>query len=419
MHRKTSKGLLSVLIGRTLVSAAADGLELRQLQVIHRHGDRTPITPLADRKFWQGVLPSQEERDGIEAGTNTLRVEGFVPHPAAGDGVFGTLTARGLEQMRLGGANLRDMYPDFLPKAASREEVIVYSTDFPRTIQSVQALLQGLFPPAERSAPIEIDATRTDLMIPDPVPRRTTEQVEREAAVLGGEAVLAHAAEVEPLRRRYSEVLRDAQTLDPVAYEMSGAGAGDDADGGHLLSWNKLAELMKCMHAYGRLPDGLSEDDVKQASAAGAHRWTALMRDPRIAQLAMGHMAADVVSAACDARGATAAKDSSMAPKLVVWSGHDSTLFGLLALFALDAPVAWPPYAAQLHVEVLEEVDGWPGRARGWYLRFSLNGEVLKCGLGCSKGAEPVDVVSLDDVEVAVFGAPRATLTKMLDQMIY
>ena len=161
MSRRTAGGLFSALIGlhlkRTFVSAAAD-LELRHLQVIHRHGDRTPITPLADRKFWQGVLPSQEECDGLEASTKIVRDDGAIPHPAAGDGTFGTLSARGVQEMRLVGANLRDMYPGFLPGAASPEEVHVYSTDFPRTVQSVQALLQGLFPIAERSAPIDIDA---------------------------------------------------------------------------------------------------------------------------------------------------------------------------------------------------------------------------------------------------------------------
>ena len=284
---------------------------------------------------------------------------------------------------------MRAKYPDFLPAVASPEEVHVYSTDFPRTIQSVQALLQGLFPPATRERPIAIDATRTD-MIPDPVPRRTREQEEREAAVLRSEAVLAHAAAVEPYRRRYSKILRDAHALDPVAYELSGTGAGDEADGGFLLSWNKLAELMKCLYAYERLPDHLTEGDVLRASAVGAERWAALMRDSRIAELAMGDMAADIVTAA---RGA--ATSGHVAPKLVVWSGHDSTLFGLLAVFALDAPVAWPPYAAQLVLEVLEETSGRE-RPCGWYVRFKLNGEVLRCSLGCT--GEPVAIVPLDDV---------------------
>ena len=51
---------------------------------------------------------------------------------------------------------------------------------------------------------------------------------------------------------------------------------------------------MKCLHAYHRLPDGLTPDDVRRASEAGAHRWTAIMRDSRIARLAMGEMATEI-----------------------------------------------------------------------------------------------------------------------------
>ena len=112
--------------------------------------------------------------------------------------------------MRAGGRGLRDAFPGFLPAEASRDTLRVYSTDFPRTIQSVQALLQGLYP--ARREPILIDATRSEWMIPDPVPRATVEQAEREAAVLRSEAVRAHAAALEPLRVRCSDVLRDTRT---------------------------------------------------------------------------------------------------------------------------------------------------------------------------------------------------------------
>ena len=399
--RSLMSALMSLQLKRSLVYAAGDGLELRHLQVVHRHGDRTPITPLADREFWNSVLPSHGTSDQLAVGTNIIRKSGSVPHPAAGDGVFGTLSARGVEQMRMAGAQLREMYAEFLPATPSHEEVRVHSTDFPRTIESVQALLQGLFSPHERrQRPIEIDATRSDRMIPDPVPRATTEQAQLEAAVLRSDAVLAHAAEVEPLRQRYSQVLRDAHTLDPAAYELSGTGAGDETDG-YTLSWNKLAEVMKCLHAYHRLPDGLTPDDVRRASEAGAHRWTAIMRDSRIARLAMGEMATEIVTKACDAAHGAAHDGDAPASKLVLWSAHDSTFFGLLAIFDLDAPVAWPPYAAQLHIELLEEVRG-RDRPCGWYVRFSLNGEVLCCALDDS--AEPTAVTSLDGITFAVLG---------------
>lgn len=195
----------------TVASAAvatAESLQLRQLQVIHRHGDRTPITPLADRAFWSSVLPSEAELASLEDGTTVLRLSDSKPHPASGDGLFGTLSLRGVRMMREVGAELRRTYPSLLHEdlPLSADDVRVHCTDFPRTVQSVQALLQGLCPLEQRGEPIPIDCSLSDAMIPDPVPRATEEQAACEAAVLRSDAVLRHAAEVEPLRLRYSQV---------------------------------------------------------------------------------------------------------------------------------------------------------------------------------------------------------------------
>ena len=193
----------------TVASAAvatAESLQLRQLQVIHRHGDRTPITPLADRAFWSSVLPSEAELASLEDGTTVLRPSDSKPHPASGDGLFGTLSLRGVRMMREVGAELRRTYPSLLHEdlPLSADDVRVHCTDFPRTVQSVQALLQGLCPLEQRGEPIPIDCSLSDAMIPDPVPRATEEQAACEAAVLRSDAVLGHAAEVEPLRLRLS-----------------------------------------------------------------------------------------------------------------------------------------------------------------------------------------------------------------------
>lgn len=130
-------------------------------------------------------------------------------------------------------------------------------------------------------------------------------------------------------------------------------GAGDEASapqGGGVpgpLSWNKLAEVLKCLQAYEQLPPSLTDEDVREASAAGAYRWSALMAERRLAHLAMGAMAAAIMSAASEAAEG-ACENDVVARRLHVWSGHDSTLFGLLAAFELDAPSAWPPCAPPL-----------------------------------------------------------------------
>jgi hypothetical protein len=61
----------------------------------------------------------------------------------------------------------------FLPESYDPGSIVVWSTDFPRTIQSVQALLYGLYPPETRQGhTIPIDTRNTDDMHPDPHPRQ-------------------------------------------------------------------------------------------------------------------------------------------------------------------------------------------------------------------------------------------------------
>ena len=167
-------------------------LKLKKLIYVHRHGDRTPITPLSDVSFWESTLPDQFTRTGISSATTvttsstkylpqSLRSSPPAKHKAGGGPVFGMLTSLGILQCVKLGNSIRDEIAtaNLTTSPLAPKHVKVYSTNFPRTITSVQALLTGLFPepPAE---PIAIDASYTNIMIPDPQPRNSVEQAELE-----------------------------------------------------------------------------------------------------------------------------------------------------------------------------------------------------------------------------------------------
>ena len=149
--------------------------------LVHRHGDRTPITPMADRDFWASKIPRPTVINALGAGSRVLRSDAqrkAGTHVAAGDGVFGTLTERGLDQMRSVGSVLRRRLLDLgFGHTLARRSVRVWSTDFPRTVQSTQAMLSELLDDEnEDETVLEIDVTHSDMMIPDPNPRHTAEQ---------------------------------------------------------------------------------------------------------------------------------------------------------------------------------------------------------------------------------------------------
>jgi Histidine phosphatase superfamily (branch 2) len=142
-----------------------------QVQVIHRHGDRSPITPLQDEAYWQSQLIPETTLTKIAQHTRLKTGKNNSPntHTAQGRGPFGKLTELGLLQMVQVGSELREQLVDtadhhhhdhattileehsghqLQPFLFTRQRPFhpqqhlrVYSTNFPRTIQSVQGLL--------------------------------------------------------------------------------------------------------------------------------------------------------------------------------------------------------------------------------------------------------------------------------------
>lgn len=131
---------------------------LKKLVVTHRHGDRTPITPLRDTDYWNSTLVDPKTLQEIAEPTRVLHGAIEATHVGAGQGPYGKLTKLGLSQMTQLGHLLRETYVRY--RKLTPSDVQIFSTDFPRTLQSAQALLTGLFP--ERITNITIDATKTN-----------------------------------------------------------------------------------------------------------------------------------------------------------------------------------------------------------------------------------------------------------------
>jgi acid phosphatase len=365
-----------------------------QVQILHRHGDRTPITPLTHEDFWASTLVAPDLLAKIEEGTNCIRREALV-HKAHGRGPFGKLTQLGLFQMIDVGTTLReelcsdsdsDSDCDFKPDAngdlyhsslwnPSRplhsKDIRILCTDFPRTIQSVQGLLVGFFPDGLEET-IEIDCSHTSWMIPDPQPRRNQEQEELEAQLASRPHMLEREADMLPLAIRCTDAVR--HMLGEGAFGMA-FGIGEDnnsnqPDEGRVLPWAQLAEITKCLQVRNLLPESITAEDQEALSAHCAWRWFESLHHPRLSYLAMHKFTHTILHSM---------NHHDTEPILTIYSAHDSSLIALMCAFRLEQPSVWPEYGSYLKMELLEVTSADQGEGEEEYVvRFYLNGSLLR-----------------------------------------
>lgn len=404
---------------------------LIQVQVVHRHGDRTPITPMKDESFWRGTLPSPALLTKLADGTSIKRdndSNGGSAHAAGGRGPFGKLTQLGLLQMVEVGSRLRDqLFLDtgddtdhnvddegniflkkgrlFTPNAPLHPNNLkIKSTDFPRTVQSVQALLLGLFPDGlPDNSQIEIDARHTDKLIPDPQPRTSVEQMELEKSLSQRQYLLDREGTLKSLVVKLSKELKPFVSDDATKISF---GIGEEGDAGlkeeRPLSWSQLSEIMTCLKVRDLLPGSITQEEFQTTTTHSAWKWFENLKDSRLSYLAMKSFMDFIMGTLQQARNQ---EDTSM---LHIYSAHDSSLIGLMCAFRLQQPSQWPEYGSFLTIELYEADSAMchnnMDNEKEYYVRFALNNNVLKStwGLGEGEYLEPKDMIPLDHLETSI-----------------
>ena len=142
------------------------GLSLVQVQILTRHGDRSPIhwfrSPVYnDTAIWNCKIDrlSYENYENRYTTQNRLTSERFMPGRQAnlGNCGLGSLTQKGANQHIQNGELFRTMYVDtakFLSEKWDDKSVYVRSGDEIRLVESAQSILVGLYPP-QKDNPIE------------------------------------------------------------------------------------------------------------------------------------------------------------------------------------------------------------------------------------------------------------------------
>eukprot|EP00814_Leptocylindrus_danicus_P014005 CAMPEP_0116013360 /NCGR_PEP_ID=MMETSP0321-20121206/5683_1 /TAXON_ID=163516 /ORGANISM="Leptocylindrus danicus var. danicus, Strain B650" /LENGTH=375 /DNA_ID=CAMNT_0003482901 /DNA_START=164 /DNA_END=1291 /DNA_ORIENTATION=- len=367
---------------------------------------------MKNEEVWKGVLPEKEILEKISKGTKVLREGEEMAHGASGFGCWGKLSSLGVLQMiKLGDRLREDLHSIngiFSTDQLKTQNLRVVSTDFPRTIQSVQCLLVGLFPDGVPNGEcIEIDVRHTNKMIPDPQPRRYKLQEDLEKELAMHPDIIRKEEEMYDLAVQVSKALVDVLADGASAVSF---GIGEEKEGvndsnvpgvnaAKPLPWGQLSEITKCLRVRNLLPVEISHEMQEKISEHAAWRWFSMLRHPILSSIAMDTMVSEIIQNAHKGRDG----NEEFYP-LHIYSAHDSTLIGLMCALRLEQPSQWPEYASALKIEIFEVECEEENNSSGFkrirrYCRFSLNDTILSCTVG---GASS-EAVCLDELSSVLY----------------
>ena len=331
-----------------------DAARLERVQLMFRHGDRTPITATAEdcaeapRAWATMTLDAARARALCARGDVRASWRDALYH--RGEAWEGQLTTRGHAQMTaLGREIIREwliegcgfLSSDF--RAVVREgEVKVRSTAVRRCVQSAQSALVGGWGEdddrtdgshAGASAQLEIEVRAKEHESMFPKPGSACERLN----VLFKEAY-------EPAERASREAFADAPHLARI---RDGMEAQRNTRVGLTMVWDPL----QCRVNHGMaLPEGVRESDVAELLTMMERRHFTLFSDAEAAALVGGRLLREIC-------------DEMVSPekfKLSIYSGHDSSLIALFAALGVlgEGVRTWPKTASSLIFETWRMRDG-------------------------------------------------------------
>ncbi|KAG2769718.1 hypothetical protein PC129_g1012 [Phytophthora cactorum] len=349
-------------------------LRLRQLQVVHRHGDRTPLINIykgsvnarseeEEALLWGRQLPAPSKlaqlrsKFSVHLGGETKT--SFQQRP------FGYLTTRGIEQMTKRGDRLRGFCTkeELQLDEVSLEQVKIFSNAYTRTQLSVQALLTGMLrDQPQLSPPVSVLPPEQDIINTYPI---FPEIMQMKA----------------DLERDNAEFAAREHEMAPIKQELTRLFPAVES-GQIPFTWLTAADYFVCRrsHQVPYIPGTEVHGDATERHLG--FRFHQFYSHRTILKLVAGSLMHNVLR-----EMQKALWDHSESKKIVIYSGHDVSLLSVLR--TMDAEVAndtsfWPEYSSALALELLEDENG------SFFVCARLNGEVLAIG-EAPDGLYPVD----------------------------
>lgn len=368
-------------------------LRLQLVQVLLRHGERTPVNARfanaglaphwpycrAVRQLRSAVL--DPDASSPDSAWSTLewrrRLEAFGPNdaPRVATGPrgelddicdFGMLTDRGRETTFELGKRLRRLYVDQLgflpPSIQSSEFMYLRATPVPRALESLQQTFHGLYPPHTRDAafppPTILSRSPAD------------ETLFPNDGMCHRFAVLSRA-----FAQRAADRWNDTEDMAYVTKKL-GKWMPEDSPRVAVDSHPRLSGIMDTINATAahgpetRLPSEFYDPKIKKIiEKVGVDEWYTGYKESReYRMLGIGGLLGDVVSRMVGSvEQSTADGQYELAPKsgpqqnqpvrFGLSGCHDTTLAGALSSLGAFNSDEWPPFTSHIAIELFRHAD--------------------------------------------------------------
>ncbi|KAG2139336.1 histidine phosphatase superfamily [Suillus clintonianus] len=332
---------------------APKGLDLEQVHIYVRHGERTPVRvrmsdpPASIPADWQMCNTAKSFHETVAGLSPTVDdglwykkvVENRHGKTSEGLCLLGELTDVGKQSTYSFGTALRSLYVDklkFLPQKLEDERLTYFrSTNIARTIESLQHIVHGVYPPsacAPGTIPSIIIRNGVDEnLVSNTLACKRLALLELQFAEV---AVAIWNSRLEPLDKKVSKYIGGR----PLRLDGTPRASG-------------ILDTVRSAAAHGfRVPPEFSEDSViGLIEAAVTAEWFDIFKSEEGRRLGMGRLLADASEKM--QRKILNSKDPT---KLLVHTTHDSTLAALLCTFDVFDD-KWPPFTSSVTFELFRK----------------------------------------------------------------
>ncbi|ORX55726.1 phosphoglycerate mutase-like protein [Hesseltinella vesiculosa] len=376
--------------------AVPDDLELTYLQVVHRHGERTPVrTRLeslipntwhlceANMAMFATILDFNakqgESNDGIPI--QYMPLKRFVERPVPNDNPvafksgachLGQLTNLGRQNLTNLGARLRSIYIEklgYLSDRYSSKEVYIRSSDYPRTLDSVQQLVGGgLYPADKRDAGTTLEIRTRDLRDENLFSNRSCTRL--------GQLNKAFRQAVSDMHQDKFIQLKDLlkEYVDDISLDSH-------------PSANGIFDSVVAAKAHGyEFPPEFDDPLMRDLERVVVDEsFYGHMASNEVRRLGLGRLMGDIRDRMVFRANGSDKNSEEADFKLSVYSGHDSTVAPLLIILG-GYDKRWPPFGSALIFELFKSkaTSMWPWKQPDHYVRVRYNDKVLELP-GCAQ----------------------------------